>query len=198
MNADDQITTESKQVPLGAVMSLLGQNTKQRNIANADLHYANKIIRESKEGHFATLGRIVKYEGLPIIEEALEYARTSGLFINCNSKYLNIKTKIEPYYNKKGQKSLAHYTIYGSFLEKAKDGDEPKFYTGNFLYKDYAEHLEQYRNNSVKNFNKLADLFDFTGQSNISKNENEFDEDKPIATLIKDKQKKTKKLIIED
>lgn len=142
--------------------AMIGKQTRQRDEAKSQLHYAEIKIRESKEGHFATLGRLVKYEGVPIIEEALDYAKTAGLFIACESKFVGVMTQVKPYTNKKGVTSLAHYSIYDKFLEIAKEGDqEPKSYNGYFLYKNFADHLEQYRNNSVQSFNKVSDLFDF-------------------------------------
>jgi hypothetical protein len=150
-------------VPLGIVCGLLHKHTEQRNHAEISLHYANIQIRESKEGHIATLGRIVKYEGLPIIDEALEYAKTAGLFIPCNSKFVDIKTIVGNYTTKAGKTYKAHFTNHNKFLEKCKKGDEePKYYNGYFLYKTYADKFEPYRNNSVKSFNKIEDLFDFT------------------------------------
>jgi len=160
----DTTTEQSKTpVPLGVVCGLLHKHTEQRNNAEISLHYAKIQIRESKEGHIATLGRIVKYEGLPIIEEALEYAKCAGLFIPCNSKFVDTKTTVGDYTTKAGKTYKAHFTGNKKFLEKCKEGDEePKYYDGYFLYKTYADILEQYRNNSVKSFNKIDDLFDFT------------------------------------
>jgi hypothetical protein len=163
MNAQLNNEEQPKQVPLGAVMAKLATNTAQRNGAEGALHYAEIKIRESKEGHIATLGRLVKYEGLPIIEEALDYAKTAGLFVDCDSKWVGVKTVIQNYTTKSGKTQLAHHTTYGKFLEYVKKGDEqPKSYKGYFLYKTYAEHLEQYRNNSVQSFKRINDLFDFT------------------------------------
>jgi hypothetical protein len=162
-------TTETEQqqqpkpVPIGAVMSKLGVNTHQRDIAQNQLHYAQIKIRESKEGHIATLGRLLKYEGLPIIEEALEYAKTAGLFVECESKFVGVTTTIKEYKTKSGKKFLAHFTIYDSYISKVTDGDDkPKSYKGYFLYKNYAEQLEKYRNNNITTFTKINDLFDFT------------------------------------
>jgi len=161
-------TTETEQqqpkpVPLGAVMSKLCVNTQQRDAAQNQLHYAQIKIRESKEGHIATLGRLLKYEGLPIIEEALEYAKTAGLFVECESKFVGVTTTIKEYKTKSGKKFLAHFTIYDSYISKVTDGDDkPKSYKGYFLYKNYAEQLEKYRNNNITTFTKINDLFDFT------------------------------------
>ena len=163
MNSITNNDEQPKQVPIGAVMAKLHTNTHQRNCAENALHYAEIKIRESKEGHFATLGRLVKYEGLPIIEEALDYASKSGLFVECESKWVGVKTIVKNYTTKSGKTQLAHHTIYDKFLEYVKKGDEqPKSYKGYFLYKTYAEQLEQYRNNSVQSFKRVADLFDFT------------------------------------
>lgn len=163
MNSITNDEQQPKPVPLGAVMGLLKQNTAERNSASTQLHYAEIKIRESKEGHFATLGRLVKYEGLPIIEEALDYAKKSGLFVECESKWVGVKTVVKNYTTKSGKTQLAHYTIYDKFLEYVKKGDEqPKSYKGYFLYTAFAERLEQYRNNSVQSFKRVADLFDFT------------------------------------
>jgi len=149
-------------VPLAAVMARLHDNTYQRNEAEYQLQYANIKIRESKEGHVATLGRLFKYEGQPIIDEALEYASTAGMFITCDSKYVGVKTRVGDYTTKAGKVFKAHFTIYNSFLEKCKNPDEePKDYKGHFLYKTYAEQLEKYRNHSVQSFITLEDLFNF-------------------------------------
>jgi hypothetical protein len=157
-------------VPIGVVCGLLHKNTQQRNNAQVSLHYANIQIRESKEGHIATLGRIVKYEGLPIIEEALQYAKNAGIFVPCNSKFVDTKTTVGDYTTKAGKTYKAHFTGNKKFLEKCKEGDEePKYYNGYFLYKTYADILEQYRNNSVQSFNKIEDLFDFTEKQSCEK-----------------------------
>lgn len=149
-------------VPLAAVMARLGDNTYQRNDALHKLQYANIKIRESKEGHVATLGRLYKYEGQPIIEEVLEYAKTAGMFITCDSKFVGVKTRVGDYTTKAGKVFKAHFSIYNNYLEKCKTPDEePKNYKGNFLYQTYAEHLEQHLNQSVQSFNKIEDLFDF-------------------------------------
>jgi hypothetical protein len=161
----DQLKKDD-QPPLGAVMAKLAKNTVQRNNAESALNYAEIKIRASKEGHIATLGRLVKYEGLPIIEEALDYAKSAGMFVKCDSKCIGVKTYLFPYTNKNGKSAPAHFSIYDTFLEMAKEGDqEPKYYKGNFLYKTYAEQFEKYRNNSVQSFVKINDLFDFTEKS---------------------------------
>lgn len=85
-------TGNSNSYCIGAVMKLLKTNTTQRNIYNNGLQNANTKIRDSKELHFATLGRLVKYEGMSIIEEALEYAKNAGLFFECESKYIGVLT----------------------------------------------------------------------------------------------------------
>ena len=162
MNNNNEEQTQ-KSVPIGAVMAKLKLHTEQRNDTGDCLKYANNKLRASNEQHIATLGRLFKYEGQPIIDEAFEYAKKAGLFISCDSKYLGLKTKICPYKNKKGQTAPAHYTLYGHFLEMAKDGDqEPKFYKGNFLYQTHAQAFEKYRKTSVESFVQFEDLFDFT------------------------------------
>ena len=164
INKQRMTTLEEKpetQIPIGAVMKLLKTNTTQRNIYNDGLHDANTKIRESKELHFATLGRLVKYEGLSIIEEALEYAKNAGLFFECESKYIGVLSVIRPYTNKRGKISLAHYTHYGHFIRLAKEGEQPISYIGYFLYKDFANKLQPYRNNAISTFSKINDIFNF-------------------------------------
>jgi hypothetical protein len=134
-------TTEEqpKPVPVAAVMSLLRNNTQQRDTASNHLEHANRKLRNEKDLHIATLGRLFKYEGWEIIDEALEYAIKEGLFISCSSEIIGLKTVVKEYTNKKGKTLLAHYSVYGNFIEIAKDGDkEPKYYNGNFLYKNYV------------------------------------------------------------
>jgi hypothetical protein len=119
-------------------------------------------LRNEKDLHIATLGRLFKYEGLKIIDEALKYAIKEGLFIYCSSEIVGLKTIIKEYTNKKGIKSLAHYSIYDNFIEIAKDGDkEPKYYNGNFLYKNYVKEFEKYRCYDFETFVTLNDLFKF-------------------------------------
>jgi len=145
-----------------AICGLLHKNTEQRDMAHTELHYAKIKLRESKEGHIATLGRIVKYEGQPIINEALDYARKNGVFINCNSKYVGFKTIVKDYTTKSKKTYKAHFTHYDKFLEKCGAEDtEPKDYTGYFLYAEVFNELEKHRNNSVISFTKIEDLFNF-------------------------------------
>jgi hypothetical protein len=146
---------------LNSVMGLLKNNTQSRNYYENALNSANNIIRESKEGHFATLGRLVKYEGLPIIEEALDYAKQAGLFCECESKYLDVYSAIEEYTTKSGKVKKAHFTRYGKFIKSAKENDKPVNYKGYFLYREFSEKLEKYRNNDITTFRKLNDLFTF-------------------------------------
>ena len=162
INNDEERVVPERVVPIGAVMARLATNTAERNASAMGLHYANIKIRESKDGHIATLGRLVKYEGVPIIDEVLEYAKSAGIFIGCESKHIGVMTKIIPYTNKKGKTAPAHYTIYDKFLEMVKVGDEqPKSYRGFFLYKTYAEQFDKYLDKSVQSFIKIDDLFDF-------------------------------------
>lgn len=118
---------------------------------------------EDTEEHITTLGRLARYEGDIIVKEALEYAKEKEMFVFCDSKYAGEMTNINTYKNKKGVIIKAHYSVYGRFIGYAKEGDEePKSYTGYFLYKTYADKLNKYLRKNIDNgFTKLEDLFEF-------------------------------------
>ena len=159
---DDDEQPQYKPVPIGAVMSLLSNNTQQRNINKMQLDSANNKIRCYKEQHLETLGRLFKYEGTTIIDEAYEYAKSSGMFVATDSVNVGELSTISEYENKSGKKSPAHFTKYGRFIEMAKEGNTtPKSYKGYFLIKDYDEKLKPLLNYNITEFKKIEDLFSF-------------------------------------
>jgi hypothetical protein len=163
MNTDTEQTTP---VPIGAVMSLLRQNTSQRDTASNKLESANRYMNMLKIQNIKTFGRLYthspyssKYD---VIDKTISFAIEWNMFIYCNSEILGIKTKILPYTNKKGQTFMAHYTIHNNFIEKADEGNtEPKYYNGNFSLKEYSNIFKKYINYEVETFSVLDDLFKF-------------------------------------
>ena len=163
MNTTDE---QPNPVPISAVMSLLRENTSQRNDVSNKLDSANRYINWLKNLHISTLGRLCKQmpecSKSKIIDEAIKFAKESNMYIYCNSKILGIKTKIAPYTNKKGQTFMAHYTIHNNFIGKAVEGDtEPKYYNGNFSFNEYYLIFKNYVNYEVETFNILDELFNF-------------------------------------
>jgi hypothetical protein len=59
------------------------------------------------------------------------------IYWNGNSRFLGIKTTIENYTMKqgprKGKTIRAHFNYYGHFIQEAKKGAVPSFYTGDFI-----------------------------------------------------------------
>jgi len=158
----DDDEQQYKPVPIGAVMSLLKNNTTQRDIKSGQLDSANNKIRCFKSQHVETLGRLFKYEGVAIIDEAYEYAKTNGMFVATESVNVGELSVIGVYENKSGKKSPAHFTKYGRFIEMAKEGNTtPKSYKGYFLMKDYDEKLKPLLNYTITEFSKIEDLFSF-------------------------------------
>jgi hypothetical protein len=164
MNANTNTNETDPKIVLGGVKKLLAKNTAERNDLSWELHYKDIKLRASNEGHIATLGRLAKYED-GIVEEALQFAKTVGMFISCDSDRLGLKTVIKDYKTKAGKVFKAHFTIYDSYLGKCSDkewGDEPKNYNGNFLYKTYETEFAKWKKPiQPQSFQKLDDLFDF-------------------------------------
>ena len=134
--------------------------------ANYSLSKAKTSLYKSNDTQIETYGRLYKYEGKPIIEETLAYAEENGLFIQCDSKFIGLKTKISPVV--KGKKEfLAHLTHYNKFLKKAQDGDVPESYNGNFLYKSFKPQFDALLKKNPKSFTCLEDLFNLSEGSPI-------------------------------
>jgi len=164
MNANTNNNETDPKIVLGGVKNLLAKNTAERNDLSWELHYKDIKLRASNEGHIATLGRLAKYED-GIVEEALQFAKTAGMFISCDSSKIGVKSYIKDYKTKAGKVFKAHFTIYDSYLGKCSDkewGDEPKSYIGNFLYKTYETEFAKWKKPiQPQAFKKLEDLFDF-------------------------------------
>jgi hypothetical protein len=148
-------------VPVKAVMGLLKENTNQRNEALAQNGYDKRKIQTLTKSHIETLSRLVKYEGMSIIEEVFDYALKNGIFINCSSKIVEVKTKIV--FTTKANVKKAHYTIYNTFLESVneKNGSEPKYYVGNFLISQFADKFKSLLHNSVKEGHTYKNIEDY-------------------------------------
>lgn len=162
MNTQTETATEEeiqtqRQPPLGAVMGMLAENTAQRDNAQANNAYLNGEIRTHISKHMELLGRLSKYENT--IDEAMEYAVSKGLFLSCDSEKIGVLSTIKNYTNKKGKSHKAHFSVYGTYLEKCKkEGEPPKSYKGNFLYKTYKAQFDALRNERTT-FDKFEDLF---------------------------------------
>ena len=153
---EEEIQTK-RQPPLGAVMGLLAENTAQRNSADINNAHLNKKIHEHIDQHMELLGRLSKYENT--IDEAMEYAVSKGFFLSCDSEKIGVLSTIKNYTNKKGKSHKAHFSVYGTYLEKCKkEGEQPKSYKGNFLYKTYKTQFDALRNERTT-FDKFEDLF---------------------------------------
>ena len=110
------------------------------------LEKKNEYLRCEKARHILTLGRLLKYEGKDILDEMFDYAVNSGMFLKCNSSVINLKTKVGIYVPKHKVKNeqYAHYTLYHNYYKSAKSKDEePIFYSGNFLIKEFKEVLHK-------------------------------------------------------
>jgi hypothetical protein len=165
MNTTTDTTAEDKTVAMvGGVKSLLAKNTAERNDLSWELHHTEGKLRNSKEAHIFTLGRLAKYED-GIVAEALLFAKEAGMFISCDSSKVGLKSQIRDYKTKAGKVFKAHYSIYDNYLGKCSDkewGDEPQSYNGNFLYKTYEAEFAQWKHQiPPQTFQKLDDLFDF-------------------------------------
>jgi hypothetical protein len=146
---------------IGGIMGTLKLNTAQRNAEQSNCNAANYRANNNADLYVATLGRLYKHEGAPILEEVFAYAAKTNPLIKCNSACVGEKTYIDEYTNKKGKKSFAHYTFYGNYLEPAKEGDQPKCYVGNFQYVRFQTKLDQFRRPDVQSFETFQDLFTF-------------------------------------
>jgi len=154
--------------PLEAKMVLgkLGKICEERNYAERSLRSTTQNLYKSNHKQVETFGRLYKYEGESIIQETLDYAEKNGLFIQCESKIIGVYTKIVTV--EKGQKvSQAHFTHYNRNLKKAKKGDVPESYKGNFLYKEFKSQFDALLKKSPKSFTRLEDLFKLTEGSPI-------------------------------
>jgi hypothetical protein len=134
-------------IKIGGIKNLLKENTAERNHANALndtlTRNNNKLKNEKDHQYYEMAGRLVKYEAAQIFSEVIPYAINNGLFYSCDSELLGVKTEIKEYTNKQGKTHYAHYTIYGTYLEKcSQNNDTPKNYKGNFLMKNYADKFE--------------------------------------------------------
>jgi hypothetical protein len=81
------------------------------------------------------LTRLAKEQEEELKENIWKYVKQNPaeLWGRMNSKLFGIKTTIAEYTNKKGVKSLAHYTANGNYLATVKSlGETPVHYEGNF------------------------------------------------------------------
>ena len=144
----------------------LGKACKERDESKQSLEYTKQNLYKSNDKQVETYGRLYRYEGKEVIEETLEYAEQNGLFIQCDSKFIGIKTKISTVV--KGKKEfLAHLTHYNRFLKKAQEGDVPESYKGNFLYKSFKPQFDALLKKNPKTFTCLEDLFNLSEGSPI-------------------------------
>jgi hypothetical protein len=145
-----------------AVKKRYRESNERLDRANRLLDRADKEILTGKGLHIATLGRLSKYES-NIYLEALDYAEKEDMFIHCNSSIVGIKTTIDYYTPKSGKKFLAHFTLYGHYLERCKtDNEEEKFYDGNFMYRNFKAKFDPHLRHGLKHFVRLEELFDFS------------------------------------
>jgi len=154
--------------PLEAKMVLgkLSVACQERDATQRNLDYTQQNLYKSNNKQVETYGRLYRYEGKEVIEETLEYAEKNGLFIQCDSKFIGLKTKISPVV--KGKKEfLAHLTHYNRFLKKAQEGDVPESYKGNFLYKSFKPQFDALLKKNPKSFTCLEDLFNLSEGSPI-------------------------------
>lgn len=151
------------QVVLGGGLNLLANNTAERNVAEANLASTERKLQENKnkmtEMYYKMLGRLVPFEDKnKLFEEALNYAFEESCFYSCDSKELDIYSKIADYTTKTTKTTYkAHFTIYGKFIQKCKTPDEaPISYKGYFLMKNYKEFFEP--DFSKEKYEKMTDF----------------------------------------
>jgi len=151
------------QVVLGGGLNLLANNTAERNIAEANLASTERKLQENKnkmtEMYYKMLGRLVPFEDKnKLFEEALNYAFEESCFYSCDSKDLDIYSKIADYTTKTTKTTYkAHFTIYGKFIQKCKTPDEaPISYKGYFLMKNYKDFFEP--DFSKEKYEKMTDF----------------------------------------
>ena len=184
-NANAMNEETPRPVPVGAVMGLLRENTKQRDGYSYELTQSNNKNRSLIDIHVETLGRLIRYEGQSVIEEAFDFMCDHGAFIKLNSQLLDIKTNLREIVAK-GKKRIAHYTHYNHFHSYANEGDEGKFYEGNFRIGEFKNYLyPMLRRNdewTPSAFKTIASFFNIPQQ--------EKDEDEiPVAQLVANKKK---------
>jgi len=151
------------QVVLGGGLNLLANNTAERNTAQANLASTERKLQENKnkmtEMYYKMLGRLVPFEDKnKLFEEALNYAFEESCFYSCDSKELDIYSKIADYATKTTKTTYkAHFTIYGKFIQKCKTPDEaPISYKGYFLMKNYKDFFEP--DFSKEKYEKMTDF----------------------------------------
>jgi hypothetical protein len=157
-------TEVAKLTPI--LMSKVGQACKERDATKRSLDYAKQTLHKNNNKQVETFGRLYKHEGEPIIQETLDYAEKNGLFIQCESRFIGIYTRVSPV-EKGGKIYHAHFTHYNRNLKKAKKGDVPESYKGNFLYKEFKPQFDAILKKSPKSFTCLEDLFKLTDGSPI-------------------------------
>lgn len=69
-----------------------------------------------------------------ITEEAVwDYVQKFSVWVSCSSELYNVKSTVDWYENKKGERFKAHYTENGKYLRRMKAGEEDGvYYHGNF------------------------------------------------------------------
>jgi hypothetical protein len=148
---------------LGAVMRKCGEAVQTANYQASLLNHQQAKLMSKDELHIHTLGRMVKYEGMAIVEEVWEYAVANMFITKINSINLGIKSQVLPVVNKKTKKTTyAHHTKYGHFISACEMDAEPIYYTGNFLVKENIEKLRPLLITEIqrgKEYKNLTDYF---------------------------------------
>ena len=148
---------------LGAVMRKCGEAVQTANYQASLLNHQQAKLMSKDELHIHTLGRMVKYEGMTIVEEVWEYAVANMFITKINSINLGIKSQVLPVVNKKTKKTTyGHHTKYGHFISACEMDAEPIYYTGNFLVKENIEKLRPLLITEIqrgKEYKNLTDYF---------------------------------------
>lgn len=95
-------------------------------------------------------------------EEIWDYIESSKFFeyIEAESKSLGIYSKIGEYENKKGHKSLAHFTVNNCYLGSVKElGNNPISYKGNFKICRELFDVDLTKLKTIAPFSKISYLF---------------------------------------
>jgi hypothetical protein len=62
-----------------------------------------------------------------------DYVNKYKLWVSCSSEHYNVKSTVNWYENKKGERFMAHYTQHGKYLQRVRKGEEDGiWYTGKF------------------------------------------------------------------
>jgi len=186
MSSTIRPTEEERQPPLYAIMGALHKNSEGWKDTSYALKCEEGKSRNLVDIHLATLGRLVKYEGQPIIDEAFAFMLRNGAFIKLNSRILGVKTHIGDYKTKQGKIIKAHFTHYKHYLETVKDDNlEPKYYDGNFLVKDFAEILHPLLRVPLElDLHEYKTINDYFCLQRDDETDSEDEDETPIAQLL--------------